>query len=303
VRIWGAMIVRDAVDLVGVCLRHHVALGLERVVVVDNGSTDGTWECVRDLSRRLPIDVRRDDGPYRQAEMVNAAVQEAAAGGADWVMPIDVDEFFVAPRGLATVLGETDAAVVEVGVVNFVQRRSRTTATPRGLLTMDRRPEVPLAPLRAQPLVEAGRRALVEIEWDPSIIVRPSPGLWIEKGSHRASNAEGAIERTVDMTVLHAPLRARDVLESRLEHGRRLEEAGEPPSYGWHLRQLPTDRHGLAELWAANSSDRGALDVAGVRRPLVRDRRLAEAVAPHLPSRLGALRRWARAVDPRANPS
>lgn len=285
------MIVRNAVDLVEVNLRHHLALGLERIVVVDNGSTDGTWELLQALSKRLPIVLDRDDGPYRQAELVNDAVRRAAADGADWVVPIDADEFFVAPRGLSTVLAETSAAVVEVGVVNFVQRRRQRESSPRGLSTMVWRPEVPLVPLRAQALVDAGRRALVEVEWDPSIVVRPSPGLWIEKGNHRATNAAGPTERTEAITVLHALLRSRRALEQRLEHGRRLAEADEPEAYGWHLRRLPTDPPGLEEVWAANSSVRGSLSVGGVRRPLVRDRRLADAVAPHLPSRFGSLLR------------
>lgn len=288
-RIWGAMVVRDAADLVQVNLMHHLALGLERIVVIDNGSRDGTWERLRALSRRLPIDLTADPGPYRQAELVNAAVQDAARGGAEWVLPIDADEFFVSSRGLAEVLADTQAAVLEVQVVNFVQRRRRRKPTPRGLLTMDRRPEVPLASLRARPLVHAGRRALVEIEWEPSIIVRPSPALWIEKGNHRACNADGPTERRKDVTVLHAPLRARAVLAERAEHGRRIVEAGEPTSYGWHLRDLPTDRRSTRALWAANSTLGGSLHVGGVRRPLVRDRRLADAVAPHVPSRLDAL--------------
>lgn len=290
------MIVRNAADLVGVSLSYHVALGLDRIVVVDNGSTDGTWERLRALAERLPIDLRQDDGPYRQAEMVNDAVQQAARGGADWVVPLDVDELFTAPRGLATVLGETDAAVLEARVVNFVQRRSRRKATPRCLLTMDRRPETPLGPVRAQTLVDAGRRALVEVEWNPSVIVRPSPGLWIEKGNHRVRDAAGATERTDDITVLHALLRARQVLEERADHARRLVEVGEPADYGWHLRGLPADEPGLDEVWEANSSHQGALEVAGVRRPLVRDRRLVEAVAPHVPSRLAALRAAAAAA-------
>lgn len=283
-RIWGAMIVRNAADLVEVNLRHHLAAGVERFVVVDNASTDGTWERLRSLARELPLDLSRDEGTYRQAEMVNGAVREAAAGGAEWVIPVDADEFFVAPRGLGDVLAEIDAAVVEVGVVNFVQRQRQRQATPRALLTMDRRPEVPLAPLRAQALVDAGRRALVEIEWEPSVIVRPSPELWIEKGNHRVSGA-GPAERSDEITVLHAPLRARDALAQRSDHGRRLAEAGEPASYGWHLRRLPADADGMEEVWRANSSRHGALEVAGVRRPLVRDDRLADAVRPHLPRR------------------
>jgi glycosyltransferase involved in cell wall biosynthesis len=290
-RIWGAMIVRNAVDLVGVNLRYHVAVGVERIVVVDNGSTDGTWECLQDLARQLPLDISRDPGPFEQTRLVNAAVRRAARGGAEWVIPIDVDEFFMAPRGLATVLAGIDAPVVEVGVVNFVQRRWRTRPTPRALLTMDHTPEVPIGSVRAAALLDARRRGLVEIEWEPSVIVRPSRGIQIERGNHSAANAGGPTRRTSEIVVLHAPLRARGVLRKRLEHARRLDEAGVPEGYGWHLRGLPRRRRARRMLWRANSTWRGALSVAGVRRPLVRDTRLVDAVAPHVPSRWAGFRR------------
>jgi hypothetical protein len=290
-RIWGVVIVRNAADLVSVNLRYHVAAGLERIVVVDNGSTDGTWDCLQALARRLPLDISQDGGPFDQERLVNAAVQRAARGGADWVIPIDVDEFFVAPRGLAAILAEIDAPVVEVEVVNFVQRRWRRRSTPRALLTMDRAIEVPISSVRAEPLLAAGRRGLVEIEWEPSIIVRPSPGLWIEKGNHSAIGADGPTRRTAEITVLHAPLRSLGVIRRRLDHARRLDEAGVPEGSGWHLRGLPRARRARRALWRANSTWRGALSAAGVRRPLMRDTRLVDAVAPHMPPRFGRLGR------------
>jgi len=290
-RLWGVMIVRDAVDLVGVNLRYHVAAGIERIVVVDNGSTDGTWACLQDLAQRLPLDIRRDPGPFEQTRLVNAAIQQAGRGGAEWVIPIDVDEFFMAPRGLATVLAEIDAPVVEAKVVNFVQRRWRRRPTPRALLTMDHTPEVPVGSVRAAVLLDARRRGLVEIEWEPSVIVRPSPALEIGRGNHSTTNAGGPTRRTSEIVVLHAPLRAMGVVRKRLDHARRLDEAGIPAGYGWHLRGMPRQHRARRTLWRANSTWRGALSAAGVRRPLMRDTRLVDAVAPHMPPRWARLRR------------
>ncbi len=116
---------------------------------------------------------------------------------------------------------------------------------------MDHRVEVPLAPLRAEALIESGLRALVEREWEPSIVVRPLAGLRIAAGSHRAEGGDWTVERSSEMTVLHAPLRARQVLAGRLDHARRLEQASEPTAYGWHIRAIPSDRRLLRRYWAA----------------------------------------------------
>ncbi len=96
------MVVRNSVDLIRVNLLHHLDLGLERLLVLDNGSTDGTTRELGALAQRLPIDVTVDPGPYRQAEMVTALTEDAGRRGADWVMPIDIDEFFARRRRLTS---------------------------------------------------------------------------------------------------------------------------------------------------------------------------------------------------------
>jgi hypothetical protein len=40
-RVFGLMVVRDAVDLIRVNVLHHLGVGIERLLVCDNGSTDG----------------------------------------------------------------------------------------------------------------------------------------------------------------------------------------------------------------------------------------------------------------------
>ena len=68
-RVFGLLMTRDAVDVVEACLRHHLGLGVERVLVVDNGSTDGTFELLQSLSGELPLDLRSDDGPFQQGHV------------------------------------------------------------------------------------------------------------------------------------------------------------------------------------------------------------------------------------------
>jgi glycosyltransferase involved in cell wall biosynthesis len=281
--VFGVLLIRDAVDLVEVNLRHHLALGLERIEVVDNGSTDGTWELVGRLARRLPVDRTRDEGPYLQEQLVNAAVQRAGAAGADWVLPMDADEFFVCERGLHEVLAEqTGAGVVQFACVNFIQRREQLTCEPAGLLTMDTRVRRPISWHYAAEHIRAGRLGMVEAEWNPNVIVRPTPELWVEIGNHSARDACMPSAWTEDITCLHAPVRAREALIRRAEHGRRVEEADLPADTNIQLRGLPADPQGVDRLWRANSSRDGHLDTDDGRRPVELDTRLRDAVEPHL---------------------
>ena len=78
--------------------------------------------CSRELALELPLEVESDPGPFRQADLTNRLAFEARLAGADWVLPIDADEFFVAEAGLPAVVGGSDAGALAIEVVNFVQR-------------------------------------------------------------------------------------------------------------------------------------------------------------------------------------
>ena len=47
-------IVRNAVDIAPLTVLHHWLLGCDRVWIIDNGSSDGTYEALLTLQSRLP---------------------------------------------------------------------------------------------------------------------------------------------------------------------------------------------------------------------------------------------------------
>jgi hypothetical protein len=93
--------VRNEADVIEAFVRHHVE-ALDELIVVDHRSSDGTAELLAALSAEgLPLSVRQEDSlAHRQDVILTALMREAArTRGADWVIPLDADEFLVADEG------------------------------------------------------------------------------------------------------------------------------------------------------------------------------------------------------------
>jgi len=120
--VWAVGLVRDEADIVETVLANLVGQGMERVVVADNGSTDGTAEALERLARVAPVTVLHDRLPaHYQAEKLTVLAQAAARAGAGWIVPFDADELWLAPgTTVARWLEGCDAAVVQVPVFNHV---------------------------------------------------------------------------------------------------------------------------------------------------------------------------------------
>ena len=187
VKVVGLYLVRNEVDIIEVNLRHHFATGIDEAIVIDNGSTDGTLEVIAELAEELPIQLSSEVGHIYQGERVTRLARFAAGQGADWVLPIDADELWVATgTPLREVLEEAPADVraLFVEVVNFVQRRDVLVARPGVLATMTMRPaQVVGTAEEASSLVRSGAVGWVEIAYAPKCVHRASSELRIGRGT------------------------------------------------------------------------------------------------------------------------
>lgn len=92
-------------------------------------------------------------------------------------------------------------------------------------------------------------------------------------------------EKSDAIVCLHAPLRSRALLESKMERSRRLTEAKIPrDSDAWHVWHWARviEEGKMDQEWATNSYEREHLDVYGEHHPVVFDSRLRDIVAPHV---------------------
>jgi glycosyltransferase involved in cell wall biosynthesis len=283
--VFGISVVRNEVNIVRLTLLNHLALGLDRILVLDNGSTDGT----RQVLSRLACDPRvrwiGDQSPFLQARMTTELAREAFRQGADWFLPFDADEFWYCPEGLMNVLAQTRAGALACQVVTFVQRRDQRESAPDALLHMTRRAVPVGTPEQSGALADARDAGYVETRYPPKCITRATATLEIQAGNHVVTGLAGPLEPTNRIALLHAPLRDRGRLTAKVEYGRRTALRGLPlaPAESWHLlRRWRLAQAGeLAPEWAANSFDAaGCLDVYGRRHPVVVDTRLRDVVRP-----------------------
>ena len=278
------MMVRNEADIIALTIHHHLAQGVDRMLVVDNGSSDGTDSVLEELSRDPRVRWTRSSGAFQQADITTELAREAFLRGADWVLPIDADEFWWAPANdFRRVLQESAAGTLQVEIINFVQRLQQHDACAAGLLHMTARAMVPAGtPEHAIELVHSHDIGFVEFPYPPKCISRASISLQIGQGNHSVAGVDGPQELTDRILCLHAPLRARSILDSKVDHGRRAEEVAQYLVQAWHVRRWKRlAKEGLLDReWAANSYEDGHLDVYGQRHPVIFDSRLRDVIAP-----------------------
>jgi Glycosyl transferase family 2 len=123
------LVARDEADIIDAQIAFHLKAGVDFIVAIDNGSTDGTTEILESYERAGHLRLIRDDGDLQQASWVTRLARLAATElAADWVINSDVDGFWW-PRGgsLQDVLSAVPArfGCVRAMVRHFAPRPER----------------------------------------------------------------------------------------------------------------------------------------------------------------------------------
>jgi hypothetical protein len=308
-RLFGILMTRNDADLLRANILFHLSIGCERILVVDNGSTDRTRSTLRWLARLNPVDWTSRDDALPDPEIVTELAHEARAQGADWVLPLDTDEFWRPTRPLDEILaGAGSAGALGVDRIEFVQARDQLRSRMADAVRADRRVASVLDGEAAVADFLAGARSQFELAPPLKLLIRTNSEMKIELGAHRVHGLDGPVVATGDITILHLALRSNEEALSRLDDDRLIRRVDERPEIVYEskywVQMSETGR--LEAAWRAHSHEDGALDVFGRRVELVEDRRLAELLAPFAVSPLrqhlgdikrhlrGGLRRCAR---------
>ena len=210
--VMGLAMVKDEADIIEDVLQHMLQQ-VDQVMVVDNGSTDGTREILSDL----PIVVMDDPevGYYQERRMTALAHHAHMSFGADWVVPFDADEMWFSPMGtIAEYLSNTTASVVKAVIVEYVPTDQDW---PEG------------TPVQ--------RMAYCTESTDyVKVACRPSLSVTIAQGNHSASYPP--VYEDDGLVIHHYPYRSVDQFIKKVRNGAKAYAATDLPySVGHHWRE------------------------------------------------------------------
>jgi tetratricopeptide (TPR) repeat protein len=125
VRVAMSILVRDEADIIAANVHYHAAMGVQRFIVTDNGSVDGTRELLDTLAQSYQLEIIDEpshtiDQDHWMTRMAHTIVDR---GDTDWLIHNDADEFWVPrqssiPEAIQTALAALGKHAKDVGVLS-----------------------------------------------------------------------------------------------------------------------------------------------------------------------------------------
>ncbi|MFW0155495.1 glycosyltransferase family 2 protein [Rothia sp. P6271] len=221
--IWAVAMVKNEQDVIVDSIEHLYAQGINQILVVDNLSTDSTYELLQELSQRYPLIVGRDHEPaYYQSAKMTVLSDLALAHGAQWVVPFDADEFWYGTDGtLAEVLQRCahSSGIMQASIHNQFPQ-------PDGTWLID-----------------------TQAHHDVKVAFKPTKYSVVQMGNHAVLRP--GVPETKKLMIVHRPWRSLEQFTRKIRQGARsLELTNLPQELGYHWRVLGESSDAeLEELW------------------------------------------------------
>jgi hypothetical protein len=96
--LFGTLLCKNEIDIIRQSVYHHLPL-VQKLIITDNNSTDGTWELLQLIASKEPkVQLHRETNTaFEQETWVTNMILDAREQGATWVLNLDADEFITGP--------------------------------------------------------------------------------------------------------------------------------------------------------------------------------------------------------------
>lgn len=266
--------VRDEADIVQSVLENLFAQGVDLVIATDNGSIDGTTEILESFGNR--IDLRHD--PVHKKQQYSTVSQMAhdayTLHGADWVINIDADEFWL-PAAPETTLHEVFSHIpktlgcFDVPVFDMTGQPAKKGTGLNRLIYRDLRP---LERMNEIGLHDHATKNCAHIG---------QADVNISQGNHFVSiEQQGSLPKGLEVEVLHFPWRSwqqfsRKVLQSGNAYEANPKLAPSPNHHG--MREYARHKAGtLQAFYIGRHPNAFEQNQCVLKGHLVEDRRISD---------------------------
>ncbi len=211
-RVVGTMMVRDEVDIVAAMVEHHLAQGLDHLIVTDNASVDGTREILEEYAAQGVIELHHDPVHRKQQHSVVTAMARRARThfAADWVVNADADEFFVPVDKRLTLRDALEE--IPVGLFAFTAEVHNMVGPPA-----ERGAGIGRLHWRDRRSVAELNRVGIHAQPTPNALHRGDSEVVVAQGNHFVSlPSRGQPAPELEIEVYHLPWRSWTQLERKV---------------------------------------------------------------------------------------
>lgn len=225
-KIVALMGVKDEVELVRASINHLRSIGVDSIIVFDDGSTDGTLEVLNELKTKDDLRVVNINIDLSNGEGIQTpGLELARRDNADWVLFLDADEFWIPASGsLKECRSLADSDILTVDRFNVPLTKNGplfpddispnryqdlylcVNTIPNFQLHRDEHPEVPF--ILGAPI-------------GPKVMARPGAIRTVTPGGHTVEAMREGLDRRarpLDLMIAHVPFSSFERFERKVRN-------------------------------------------------------------------------------------
>ncbi len=233
----------DQGDILQDFLDWHLDLGVDQILALDHGSTDGSRELLERYARTRPVAwspiEERDITKYSPADELAALARDKY--GADWIIHCDADEFLCTSGGdLRTVLGQArDKGITLIDVPRRTMTGPPMQPGQRSTQALTYRIDRTVVPTAQQQVTWDLPAPFVFLDVGGHLIVRADAFASYGAGAHVGTTTYGTSAVLDELYILHYAIRGYESLHTKVHNTESWLQANQhlAPGMCWHWRR------------------------------------------------------------------
>jgi glycosyltransferase involved in cell wall biosynthesis len=219
------LLVKNEADIIKYNLDHHLSSGVDKVIVMDNNSSDGTRDILESYQKDLVSIIDQPSNSYYQSVWVTEMNKLAKRMGANYIINADADEFFYNTNNLKDEFLSDHYQGINVDVINIgLQYKDGKESFPKdNILTINKNFN--------------GKG--IRLKWPTTFMYKTQPyDCNVHQGNHMVDGAT-PIRNSIGTVIYHFPYRSKKQFIDKIKNGIKvLSNSNLPAGQGYHWIEM-----------------------------------------------------------------